>query len=88
LRRFGQQEELDASEANELAYGFATASIVHDDGRGATLVDENRTLSLDAVLILAPLHPAVRDVGMIALAGRHDLFKLSFSSWTKFQTAR
>jgi hypothetical protein len=57
---FGQEEQFDASDANELAYGFATARIVRDDGPG--LVDETRTLRLDVVLIRAPLHPAGRDV--------------------------
>jgi hypothetical protein len=67
---FGQVEQFDASDANELAHGFATARIVHDDG--PDVVDLTRTLRLDVVLILAPLHPAGRDVGAIALAGRHD----------------
>ena len=71
-RVFGLDEQLDVSDANELADGFVTAKIVHDDGPG--LVDENRTLRLDAVLILATLHPAVRDVGAIALGGHHGFF--------------
>jgi hypothetical protein len=33
------------------------------------LVDEDQTLRLDAVLILAPLRPPARDVGAIAFAG-------------------
>jgi hypothetical protein len=51
-------------------------------------LDEDQTLRLDAVLILAPLHPAVCDVGAIALAGHHGFLKLSFSAWMKVQTAR
>jgi hypothetical protein len=37
-RAFGQEEELGASDANELAYGFAflTAEIVHDDDVAGT----------------------------------------------------
>jgi hypothetical protein len=57
---FGQEEQFDASDANQLAHGFATARIVRDDGPG--LVDETRTLRLDVLLILAPLQPAGRDV--------------------------
>jgi hypothetical protein len=38
-------------------------------------LDEDQTLRLDAVLILAPLHPAVCDIGAIALAGHRGFFE-------------
>ena len=38
-RVFGQEDKLDAGDANELARGFATAMIVHDDVPGPNLVD-------------------------------------------------
>jgi hypothetical protein len=38
-RVFGQEDEVDASDANELARGFATAMIVDDDVPGPSLVD-------------------------------------------------
>ena len=44
-------------------------------GLGPGLVDEDQTLRLDAVLILAPLRPPVRDVGAIAFAGHHGFFE-------------
>ena len=85
-RVFGQEDKLDAGDANELARGFATAMIVHDDVPG--LFDENRTLRLDAILILAPPHPVVRNVGATRSPAAAIFLKLSFSPWTKFQTAR
>jgi hypothetical protein len=73
-RVFGQEDELDANHANELAYGFAAGKIVHDDGPGLVDVSSVKTGRSGSMRSLAPLHPTIPDVWMIASAGRSDFF--------------